>query len=158
MAVRALKSYNATLGWAAGDDCLREVARAIVSAIRECGGLAVRYSVGVFAALLPGADRHIAAEVEGRVVRTLQGRAVAHPSSPAGAVVTRSVGFATIIPESGLPPSVLIERAERELAQAKSGERSSDACFPQKNRDTRRELRCSILRVSQDVLRNEQPG
>jgi diguanylate cyclase (GGDEF)-like protein len=130
MDVDALKSYNATLDRAAGDDCLREVARTIRGAVRKYGGLVARYGGGVFAAILPETDRTTAAEVVRGVVESLQGRALAHPSSPTGPVVTLSLGIATLVPEPDLSPGVLVDQAERSLALAKVGGRNLAVHFP----------------------------
>ncbi|MCU0545904.1 MAG: diguanylate cyclase [Oscillatoriaceae cyanobacterium Prado104] len=113
------KLYNDFYGHLAGDDCLRQVARAIASGVRRPADLAARYGGEEFAVVLP----NTAAEGALAVARTIRDRLwklqLPHERSPESCV-TLSVGIATAIPVPHDSPTSLICRADSALFQAKA--------------------------------------
>jgi diguanylate cyclase (GGDEF)-like protein/PAS domain S-box-containing protein len=113
------KKYNDTLGHAAGDEALREVAGALKGALRRAGDQVYRYGGEEFAVL-------VAASAEADVWSIAQSLRVAvanmglsHPVHPEGKV-TVSMGY-QIIRGASTPASVeaWIESADRALYKAK---------------------------------------
>ena len=120
------KLYNDREGHPAGDECLRQVARAIGSAARRPGDLAARYGGEEFVVLLPTTPAEGAAAVAERLRAGVEALALPHRASTAAPVVTVSVGVGTIVlGEEAIPGDVnpashfLIMRADRALYEAK---------------------------------------
>ena len=117
------KAYNDHFGHPMGDQCLREVAKAIASAVLRAGDLVTRYGGEEFAVILPDTIAESAAQVAERVLGTLVDRAIAHPASARG-VVTVSIGVASAIPALGSTPADLLEQADLAVYRAKSAGRA----------------------------------
>jgi diguanylate cyclase (GGDEF)-like protein len=115
------KLYNDHRGHLAGDQCLRLVAAAIASSVRETDLLA-RYGGEEFAIILPGANLDLARAVAERVRQTVANLAEPHPLTPRG-VVTISVGVAAVVPSEQVTLERLIAAADRALYQAKAAGR-----------------------------------
>lgn len=113
------KFYNDDFGHAAGDDCLRELARVIEDHARRAGDVAARYGGEEFCVLVPGAPVEVAWALGEGVRRSVEELGRPHPRSPGGNVVTVSVGVATVRPESGDSPDVLLRAADKALYAAK---------------------------------------
>jgi diguanylate cyclase (GGDEF)-like protein len=113
------KALNDARGHQYGDDCLRQVATALSDALKRAGDLATRYGGEEFAVVLPATEldgaRAIAEEIRARVEELAIGR-----EAGSSAVVTVSVGAATALASEGVPPSDLIDAADRALYQAKN--------------------------------------
>ncbi|MBI3745533.1 MAG: diguanylate cyclase, partial [Chloroflexi bacterium] len=107
------KSYNDTFGHPAGDELLRDVARAIESATRS-GDRVYRYGGDEFAVILPDSGRLGADEVAQRI-RVAVG-ALRPPDS--GPTVSISVGVACF-PDDGAAKDDLVEAADAALYLAK---------------------------------------
>jgi two-component system cell cycle response regulator len=119
------KLYNDGQGHQAGDDCLRNVAKAINQCFRT-GDLVARYGGEEFAMVLPQTDRAGALQVAERVLSFVAAAAIPHPASPICDRVTISIGVATKTPAPDGPSDarVLIEEADRQLYLAKRGGRN----------------------------------
>jgi len=126
------KRLNDSLGHAAGDECLRRVARVLGAATRRPGDAAGRLGGEEFALLLPGAahgDAHAIAEIlRGRI----EAERIPHPDSPVGPWVTVSVGVATAEPAGAPDPGceALLRQADRALYAAKRSGRNRIVCLP----------------------------
>jgi diguanylate cyclase (GGDEF)-like protein len=118
--IDCFKLYNDTHGHLAGDDALRQVARAIMRATERSSNLVARYGGEEFAVILPETNREGAIAL----VEVIQDNVVAlqlvHPHSRASQLVTLSFGIATIIPHSQSSPASLIAAADQGLYQAKA--------------------------------------
>ena len=114
------KKYNYTLGHAAGDRVLQEVATILRQSARRPGDLAARYGGEEFVLLLPettAADaQHIAQQLRQRLVA----RHIAHPDSSAAPCITLSLGGHTTTPSSNTIDPSFFQRADAALYQAKS--------------------------------------
>ena len=114
------KLYNDSQGHQAGDDCLRNVAKAINTCFRS-GDLVARYGGEEFAMVLPQTDHAGALQVAERVLSFVAAAAIPHSASPICDRVTISIGVATKTPAPGGPSDAraLIEEADRHLYLAK---------------------------------------
>jgi diguanylate cyclase (GGDEF)-like protein len=108
------KQINDRYGHHAGDAVLVRVAQALKAASRE-GDSVARTGGEEFCLLLPGADRDDARRIAQRLLEAV--RALQHPELEPGAVVTVSIGLATLGGEE--PPEQLLRRVDRALYGAK---------------------------------------
>jgi diguanylate cyclase (GGDEF)-like protein/hemerythrin-like metal-binding protein len=118
------KRYNDRCGHQMGDRCLQSVVHAACAALRRPGDLLARYGGEELAALLPGTERGGAMRVGEDVVRQLADMGIAHPDSPAAAMVSVSIGGATLIPDRAGAPGQLVAAADRALYAAKAAGRN----------------------------------
>ena len=118
------KKYNDTYGHQAGDECLREVARAMEKALDEHGCILARYGGEEFGAILPGLDSEQSRRAADRLREVVYNLAIEHSGSPEYGRVTISQGIATAIPGLLTRPSQLIAKADRALYQAKADGRN----------------------------------
>jgi diguanylate cyclase (GGDEF)-like protein len=112
------KAYNDTLGHLRGDECLKQVARALGEGLHRPSDLLARYGGEEFVALLWDTDARGAAVVAGGLRARVENRQIAHGTAPCGHV-TVSLGAATIVPSSHGQPAELIAAADQALYQAK---------------------------------------
>lgn len=118
------KLYNDHYGHLAGDECLRRVAQLLQSGIRRADELAARYGGEEFVLLLPDVSLADAMTVAQRCMDQLREAALAHARSPTAAVVTFSMGVASIVPQAGSSADALVHAADAALYRAKSGGRN----------------------------------
>ena len=107
------KSYNDTFGHPAGDDLLREVARAVESATRSADRV-YRYGGDEFSVILADSGRAGAEEVATRIRNAVE--AICAPGS--GPSISISVGVACY-PDDGRAKDALVETADAALYVAK---------------------------------------
>ena len=118
------KRFNDNYGHAAGDDCLRLVARTIASVIKRPGDLAARYGGEEFAIILPDTDEkgaRIVAEAARLAVKSLK---LPHASSPLIDHITISIGATTDIPHRQGNLQDFVNAADHALYHAKSAGRN----------------------------------
>jgi diguanylate cyclase (GGDEF)-like protein len=94
MDVDHFKSYNERYGRQQGDECLRQVAAALVSACRRPADLVARYDGQHFMLLLPQTARLGAEHIGRRVLDAVQALDIAHEESLPTGYVSVSVGIA----------------------------------------------------------------
>jgi diguanylate cyclase (GGDEF)-like protein len=111
------KPFNDTYGHVEGDDCLRNIGKALV---RVAGptDFAARYGGEEFALLLPGADIVTAIRTAEKVRHAVEALRITHAPAPAHQV-TVSVGVASLVPAAGENAEVLVEAADAGLYAAK---------------------------------------
>lgn len=119
------KLYNDGYGHQAGDECLKNVAKAISQGFRTAD-LVARYGGEEFAIVLPHTNRAGAVIVAERVRSSVAAAALPHGRSPVCDRVTLSIGVACRMPqpEDGPDAHALVEEADRNLYLAKHGGRN----------------------------------
>lgn len=127
--VDQFKRYNDTYGHPQGDECLRQVATVLQSALFRPGDIAARYGGEEFVVLLPAADADGAALVAKRIEEHLTRLALPHPASTHGRVSV-SMGIAAIEPDGKREPAVLLAAADAALYRAKHAGRNRFAIAP----------------------------
>jgi len=122
--IDAFKAYNDTLGHPAGDACLVTVAEVIRHTAHRAGDFAARYGGEEFVVLIAGADHAAAMAFAELLRRACEARAIPHPASPQGPVVTLSLGVAACVPQAGDSPAALVAGADAALYRAKQAGRN----------------------------------
>lgn len=117
--IDAFKAYNDTLGHPEGDKCLVKVAEVIRQAVGRAGDLAARYGGEEFVILMPGAEIAAAKDFAERLRQACEACAIPHPASPAGKVVTISLGVAACRPDAQSTAAELVALADAALYRAK---------------------------------------
>jgi diguanylate cyclase (GGDEF)-like protein len=113
------KAYNDHYGHQAGDECLKQVAKALQSACRRPADLAARYGGEEFALVLPETSLAGATQVGEAVRQSVLQLQVAHGHSEVAAYITLSIGVAGLLPGMEVEPERLIAAADQALYQAK---------------------------------------
>ena len=114
------RSYNNLYGRQAGDVCLQRVARAICQVLKRPDDLVARYAGTTFAVLLSQTDGNSALQIAVKIQSQVKLLSVPYPASPlSAAVVTLSVGVASIVPNFQKSPAVLMAAASQALLRAK---------------------------------------
>ncbi len=114
------KPYNDFYGHLGGDDCLRQVARAIASSTNRAGDLPARYGGEEFAVILPNTSAEGANIVARKICDRIASLKLPHARSSIGSYVTLSCGIATAVPSGEESPDTLIRSADSALYQAKN--------------------------------------
>ncbi|HTX24965.1 MAG TPA: diguanylate cyclase [Steroidobacteraceae bacterium] len=115
-----LGAYNETFDKAAGDACIRRVARAISSSYRRSSDLVGRWGGGTFAVLTRGEAAAGACEYAKVVVQRVRDLLIHHPRSDNGCrYVTLSAGVASLVPARDLPLGALVGAGVTALKRAK---------------------------------------
>lgn len=122
--VDCFKQYNDNYGHAAGDDCLKEVARVLAEAVKRPADFTARYGGEEFVVLLPDVNEEGAVSVGENIRREIEALNLPHEHSRAAACVTISLGAATIIPKQTTALSDLMKAADDALYEAKENGRN----------------------------------
>jgi diguanylate cyclase (GGDEF)-like protein/PAS domain S-box-containing protein len=118
------KAFNDTYGHPGGDECLRQVSRCVIDALRRPSDHAARYGGEELAILLPATDQRGTLDVADRVRGAVARLGIEHVGSGFG-VVTISAGTATTHPPRSLcDPAALLKAADIALYQAKAAGRN----------------------------------
>jgi adenylate cyclase len=112
------KYYNDTYGHQLGDDCLKQVARAIAQVVRKTD-LVARYGGEEFAVILPNTDPETAYQIAQRILFRVKSLQIPHTSSQVSNYVSLSCGIACEIPHDLSSPAKLIKIADDALYNAK---------------------------------------
>lgn len=113
------KKYNDHYGHQAGDDCLKQIAKALADSVLRPADLAARYGGEEFVLLLPEIEIHGALLVGQRAIERITDLRIPHAASENNDKVSISIGAATLIPSIDSDPSKLIELADEALYHAK---------------------------------------
>jgi diguanylate cyclase (GGDEF)-like protein len=112
------KKYNDYYGHLAGDACLRQVAAALRSSVRQHIDIAARYGGEEFAVIMPNVDPETARLVAERMCGAVTDLDVPHAQSDFG-LVSVSIGVATVMPSGDMAAEELIHLADGALYDAK---------------------------------------
>ena len=113
------KAYNDHYGHVEGDDCLKRVAQALVSAAHRPRDFVARYGGEEFALLLPATDAPAARAVAERCRKAVFKAQIPHAASGVAQILTVSVGAGTIIPGAHDDPVRFLQEVDRHLYCAK---------------------------------------
>ncbi|MDZ7950095.1 PAS domain S-box protein [Nostoc sp. DedQUE09] len=113
------KLYNDTYGHLGGDDCLRQLASALKNIVKRPADLVARYGGEEFAIILPNTEIQGAIYVAQTIRQAVRDLAIPHAQSRVCDRVTVSLGVVSIVPNSGISPSDLINAADKALYVAK---------------------------------------
>lgn len=129
--VDAFKQYNDGYGHQDGDTCLKTVASTLAQALRRPTDLAARYGGEEFAAILSDTSPEGAAALAEAMRAAVEAQGIPHRHSPAGPVVTISLGVASCVPDRGDESGylALIKAADRALYAAKADGRNTVRLF-----------------------------
>jgi len=118
------KKYNDHYGHQTGDECLRQVGKALAGTVLRPADLVARYGGEEFVLLLPESTPEGALSVGRKVVETIHQLGIEHAASSVSPSVTISMGVATLIPDQDHSPEQLIELADQALYQSKEAGRN----------------------------------
>lgn len=113
------KLYNDSYGHLVGDECLKKVAEALFSTIHRPTDLVARFGGEEFAIVLGGTDLPGALTIAEEAMEKVRELAILHENSPTDAVLTVSMGIATVDAFLGESETKLIKAADDVLYQAK---------------------------------------
>ncbi len=113
------KQYNDRYGHLKGDDCLRRVAEALSGAATRSRDFFARFGGEEFIFILPETDARAAAKVAERCRTLIFKQQIPHEHSPAGQLLTISLGIGTTVPTHDREPKDFIDEVDRLLYRAK---------------------------------------
>lgn len=113
------KLYNDNYGHSMGDDCLRQVARAMRNGFKRPADVLARYGGEEFVAVLPGTPIEGAKVVAEAIVQAVRDAHLPHAYSSCADHVTISVGVSCVKPDNESTPRQLTEAADKALYGAK---------------------------------------
>lgn len=123
MDIDYFKEFNDHYGHLAGDDCLRQVAKALKETVCRPGDLVARYGGEEFACVLPDTDSTGAVALASKIRDRIEKMGVPHFFSKVADHVTMSIGVISQVPEKGETTSHLIQLADDLLYSAKQNGR-----------------------------------
>lgn len=119
------KAYNDTYGHLAGDQCLKKVAKAIQSCVKQPLDVVVRYGGEEFAVILPHTPATAGIQIGELIRETIHNLSITHQASNLSCKrVTASCGGCSLIPSVNTDLQTLILAADRALYQSKTGGRN----------------------------------
>ena len=118
------KNYNDTQGHLAGDEALKQVAKALKSQLKRVDDLVARYGGEEFVVILTNTDKNRVAQVMAQLTHCIEKLKIPNPGSTVSQYLTISSG-AAIYQDFSLAPvkysvKMLLEQADKALYQAKS--------------------------------------
>jgi len=122
-----LGAYNETFDKAAGDACIRRVARVVGASYRRGGDLVGRWEGGTFAVLTQGDAAEKASHYAQIVAQRVRDLLIHHPKGGAARYVTICAGVASLVPPRELPLESLLKGCRAALKRAKTRGKDSIA-------------------------------
>ena len=114
-----LGAYNDKFDRAAGDACIRRVARVIGASYRRGGDLVGRWEGGTFAVLTEGEAAARATHYAQTVAQRVRDLLMHHPTAGAGRYVTVSAAIASLVPPRTLALEGLLRACQAAMKRAK---------------------------------------
>jgi diguanylate cyclase (GGDEF)-like protein len=121
--VDLFKHFNDIYGHLAGDNCLRELARALTRTVRRAGELVARFGGEEFVVLLPNTSVPNALEAARQIQQEVSSLALPHTDTPTG-IVTFNLGVACVTASSQINSDDLLRQADVALYRAKRSGRN----------------------------------
>ncbi|MGO4547654.1 PAS domain S-box protein [Paenibacillus sp. 2TAB23] len=113
------KAYNDNFGHQKGDDCLRQIAAAMRSALKRPLDIVARYGGEEFGIILPQTSELRAATIAEALLKAIRKLGIPHAEASGCETVTISLGSATWNPDSSATQDELFTLADKALYQAK---------------------------------------
>jgi diguanylate cyclase (GGDEF)-like protein len=92
------KVYNDTYGHPAGDECLRALAKSLVTTFQRSSDACFRYGGEEFAVLLYDCNTEQARQLMDKALADFRALAITHENSPTAPIATFSAGVSSIVP------------------------------------------------------------
>lgn len=119
------KEYNDCYGHLQGDDCLKQVAHVLNGAASRGRDFFARFGGEEFVMLLPETDEHAGRAVAERCRQLLFKQQIPHQDSRISQLLTISLGMSTMLPAQDNQLKELLDRADKQLYQAKQKGRNN---------------------------------
>lgn len=113
------KAYNDTYGHQQGDNCLREVARAIKNSLSNIDSNSCRYGGEEFAIILPNCNDYQSRFIAEKLRKNIEGLYLFHGGHANSEYITISIGISSLIPDMHSSCHKLIGMADSALYRAK---------------------------------------
>jgi diguanylate cyclase (GGDEF)-like protein len=123
------KLYNDSYGHAAGDECLKQVAKTMAGTLKKPADFCARYGGEEFIIILPNTNEAGTLYIAEQVRAAVQSLEITHDKSLPLKVVTLSLGVATMDAETNLSNEELVKRADDSLYLAKKNGRNCLVSF-----------------------------
>ncbi len=124
------KGYNDLYGHQAGDECLVQVAAALLSCCQRPADLAARYGGEEFAIILPETDLAGAIQVAEAVRNAVLNLKIPHGQCSTGNFVSISAGVSVLLLDERMDGQQLIASVDQALYRAKDLGRDRVSCAP----------------------------
>jgi len=113
------KNYNDNYGHGQGDEVLKRVAGELLNICKRSSDVAARIGGEEFVLILPGMPREAAGKALEEICNNVAMREIPHEYSDVSDFVTVSIGFCSIMPDSGTTPRNLFDKADEAMYRAK---------------------------------------
>jgi len=114
------KNFNDRYGHLAGDECLKDVAKAMKNSLNRPSDIVARYGGEEFVVVLPGSDKNGAAIIAEKIRSNVESLQIKNEGSAESDLITVSLGVYTIKPDENTTVASLISKADQALYQAKN--------------------------------------
>ena len=118
------KLYNDTYGHTQGDNCLKEIAAALLEAIDRPDDFVIRYGGEEFIAVLPNTNEDGACHIVAKFLKSVRSRGILHEGIGQAGYVTISIGSITGEVNHLQEISDYVRRADKMLYQSKGNGRN----------------------------------
>jgi len=118
------KIYNDSHGHLQGDECLKQVAKALRDTLKRPGDFVARYGGEEFVVVLPDTEIEGAIQIAENLKTNISELKIEFKESEVSEYVTISMGVASIVPKQDSSPDALINAADKVLYQAKRAGRN----------------------------------
>ncbi|MEM6254289.1 MAG: diguanylate cyclase [Cyanobacteria bacterium P01_D01_bin.156] len=123
------KRYNDYYGHLSGDECLQKIAQVAQETLQGSANFIARYGGEEFAIVLPATSELEATELAKKLQQAIKALAIPHAQSDVSSIVSVSLGIASIVPNDTNTWTMLIDRADQALYEAKHQGRDRYTCF-----------------------------
>ncbi len=118
--IDCFKKFNDRYGHLVGDECLKQVARALAATPQRLCDVVCRYGGEEFCAILPATRLEGALKLAEAMRVAVLALEIPHEENASSGFVTVSIGVASIVPTQDQAPASLLQLADRLLYRAKA--------------------------------------
>ncbi len=113
------KLFNDTYGHLAGDECLKQISKALKAIVSRMPDIVARFGGEEFVVILPETEHKGAASVAERIRTAVEALGIPHSGSEASACVTVSLGVVTALSSRCTGPAQIVMMADEAMYRAK---------------------------------------